>query len=533
MSLPLIGTFMLAFLNWNNDWEEETMADDSGSGYQLLDHDDSKFTIQHPDGSTFDVAKSGLDPATSDKILGLPTPNASPVSDSPDSIAEDANAGTGGAGSGAISDIPPSSPTPESIPANSGQSIADTAKQFQANNPELAAQNPQTGTGPNQINPAGPNDIMGIYGQALKGQTEALQGIGESKGAEGKAAAAAYGQYAARSQQLAQTQADNMTKLQTEGDSLQKAVQNGQIDPDKYWNSRTSGQKASAIVSVILGGIGGGMSGTGQNVALQMLNDHVNKDIDSQKVDLGKKETLYSQNLAKYGQERAATAATQLQYNNALQAKLGMAAAQSGSQQAQFQAQAAIAGLKGQQIPLMQQIAMMQTNSKLYGQQTGDGGLPVGGEPMQLLSDPKYQEKRIVVGNKAYQAPSPDDAKDLKNLQAEYEPVKNVVGQLTALQGNPKALVSGTPENLQAQALRAYAVPRLNNMHGLSRLSEEDVKLMGDQLSDPTKFNQFLAGQTKNDTFMRNLNDDLDSNYKTRLIGYQGNAQYPSFKPST
>lgn len=514
------------------------MADDSDSGYQLLNHDDSKFTIQHPDGSTFNVAKSGLDPATSDKIMGLPTPNASPVSDSPDSIAADANISSGGADSGALSEIPavssqpPSSPTP--LPANSGPSIADTAKQFQANNPELATQtNPQAGTAPNQINPAGPNDIMGIYGQALKGQTEALQGVGEAKGAEGKAAAAAYGQYAAKSQQLAQTQQENLAKLQTEGDALQKAVQNGQIDPNKYWNSQTGGQKASAIVSVILGGIAGGMSGTGQNVGLQMINDHINKDIESQKADLGKKQSLYAENLARYRDERTATAATQLQYNNALQAQLGKAAAQSGSQQAQFQAQAAISGLKAQQIPLMQQIAMMQTNSKLYGQQGGEGGLPVGAEPLQLLSDPKYQEKRIVVGNKAYQAPSSDDAKDLKNLQAEYEPVKNVVAQLTALQGNPKALVSGTPENLQAQALRAYAVPRLNKMHGLSRLSEEDVKLMGDQLSDPTKFNQFISGQTKNDTFMRNLNDDLDSNYKTRLIGYQGNAQYPSFKPST
>ena len=61
-------------------------------------------------------------------------------------------------------------------------------------------------------------------------------------------------------------------------------------------------------------------------------------------------------------------------------------------------------------------------------------------------------------------------------------------------------------------------------MHGLTRLSEEDIKTMGQQLADPTAFTEFLNGKAKNAQFFKNLNDDLNENYKTRLINFGGMA---------
>ena len=56
------------------------------------------------------------------------------------------------------------------------------------------------------------------------------------------------------------------------------------IDPDRFWNDKSTGQKVMATIGLILGGIGSGLTGQ-PNAALQVLQNQIDKDIESQKLN--------------------------------------------------------------------------------------------------------------------------------------------------------------------------------------------------------------------------------------------------------
>jgi|GEM_PF-4955909 len=446
--------------------------------YMLAANNDDHYLIQGADGSTFPVAKDGLSDDTHVKITSLPpVPTASSASGDEEEETPEAPASS------------PETPAAPAAPAN----------------PLLAgAQNP-----------------MGFMAQAYGQQAAGIQGQAKAQEQMADAQSKALEQYQAQIEAQAKFHQQNIDKLNQEQEQLFQQVQNGKVDPDRYWSNLTTGGKVAASIGVILGGIGAGLT-HGPNQALQVLQNAIERDIESQKADLGKKQNLYSMNMQRYQNENQADAATRLQMNTMLQAKVQQAAARAGSPFAQAQAQMLLGQLKQQQIPLIQSFAKMQTDAQLYGSGSGkgSGGLPVGQEPTYLLQDEKYRKNRIVVGNRAYQAASDKDAEDLRNLQAEYEPVRNLVNHLSSLP--PSSILPGGDNHDVAVAIRARLVPMLNKMHGLNRLSEEDVKLMQDQIGDPTSIRKFITNGTVNDQFIKNLNEDMESNYKTRLVGYRG-----------
>ena len=83
----------------------------------------------------------------------------------------------------------------------------------------------------------------------------------------------------------------------------------GKIDPNRYVGSMSTGQKLSTAIGLIMGGMGAGIVG-GENPAMKYLNNQIENDINAQKTDLGKKESLLSRNLQQFGNLRDATAMT-------------------------------------------------------------------------------------------------------------------------------------------------------------------------------------------------------------------------------
>jgi hypothetical protein len=61
------------------------------------------------------------------------------------------------------------------------------------------------------------------------------------------------------------------------------------IDPERLWNSKTTGQKVLSKIAVFLGGIAQGLGGMGgrplPNAALEQLNLDIDRDIDAQKAN--------------------------------------------------------------------------------------------------------------------------------------------------------------------------------------------------------------------------------------------------------
>lgn len=111
-------------------------------------------------------------------------------------------------------------------------------------------------------------------------------------------------QTAALEEQLKLSQ-ENQSRIQRNFDDRQAAVQetqrkmamldqqaaeiaNRKIDPDRYMNSRSEGQKFAQMIAVIAGGVMAGSSGngSGRNPFLEDIDRSIDRDIDAQKADI-------------------------------------------------------------------------------------------------------------------------------------------------------------------------------------------------------------------------------------------------------
>lgn len=59
-----------------------------------------------------------------------------------------------------------------------------------------------------------------------------------------------------------------------------------QVDPDRWWNNKSTGGKVLAGIGLILGGFGGGLARTGRNPAMDVMNKAIDDDIKAQESNI-------------------------------------------------------------------------------------------------------------------------------------------------------------------------------------------------------------------------------------------------------
>lgn len=121
------------------------------------------------------------------------------------------------------------------------------------------------------------------------------------------------------------TEQDLFNNHKTKDDALIQAYQDKKLDPNRYLNSMSTGQKLLSGIALILGGAGGGASGQ-PNLAANMMNNAIERDIDSQKNDQSQALNLWKLNKEEYGDEISANLATKNQILAGLQVQLNSAA---------------------------------------------------------------------------------------------------------------------------------------------------------------------------------------------------------------
>lgn len=146
---------------------------------------------------------------------------------------------------------------------------------------------------------------MQEYAKGFAAQTGAIEA---QKSAVQKAAMAEAGANAAQARQMQEDfkkqqeqiaeytkfkenqQQELAAKEQKMTDMIQE-VRDQKIDPNRLWNSKTTGDKVLAGIGVILGGIGAGLSRSGQNQAVEFMNQAITRDIDAQRSAIESKKT--------------------------------------------------------------------------------------------------------------------------------------------------------------------------------------------------------------------------------------------------
>lgn len=339
--------------------------------------------------------------------------------------------------------------------------MADKASQYLANtpgfgapvaSPEEAAPTPEAAAippqapSPDSMSPAAPQDSqspsMDPYG-TTEAQKDLTHGIGlQNAGFKGQAdAAAAMGKAQAdtllgamkqQQEQQAHYQ-DNLKNISEEHDALMQDIQNSHIDPKHYLGTLDTGHKITTAIGLLLGGMGSGLTG-GPNPAMQYLNSQIDRDIEAQKSNLGKKESLLSANMRHYGNLRDAVDATRAGMQGIVNMQIQHAAATSSGPNAKAIAQIHMGELEQQTAGTLGQMAARRTLM------SGNGPK----DPTQLVQMmvPETHRKEVAAEIDRAQDTARMGDTILKSFDEAAHNMHGVVGKAASLVKTPRALLA-------------------------------------------------------------------------------------------
>lgn len=478
--------------------------------YSFVKEADDHFVVSHPSEGSFKVAKKGISKALQKKIKGLPQSLAEggevddediQSSGSPD-YPTDADKVYGGVD--AYGDpLPPTERQIEAAKAPKKTLFGDIANpnidpsQYAAPADTSPAGNPNIkGAAFTPVFPEEPNRIVEApHAPQQQNQPAQIpnymgqmgQDIGQIKGgiqAQANAESDAQRQIAkavADNAKIQQQQFDNYKQasdaVMQDHQNLTNDLANSKIDPKRMWNNMGTANKISAAIGMFLGGIGAAQTG-GPNQALGLIQKGIEQDIEAQKADLGKKETLLSMNLRKYGDLNTAYQATQLQQSAAVSAKLQQISATTNSQVVQARAQQALG-----QLSLQQNQNMSGLSQNMFWRSVATGQTPITPDQINAIPDPKLKEQAVVTpDNKVVFASDPESAKKAKEATQAYNELRSAVSESKQFQADHGRIGWDMNANNEAQRLQTKLQVAWAKINGVGRETppEEKEKLFKD-----------------------------------------------------
>jgi hypothetical protein len=496
--------------------------------FTLLKEDGDSYTVGHPNGKSLRVAKAGLSPVAKDAVSKLKkTQNldegGAPASGTP-ADPGDLPFGT----VNAPSPTPDPTPAVQDAPPKNGETVAVTLPPDPASAPQVGvpASAEQSAQSPAAANTTAQPDSSGQYPDASKG-------LNAAKGAYQKAAQAetTQGNQAAQSLQTyiddsskVPTDIQTLQKYQKQSEALQNAVASAKVDPNRIYKEggalASTGSKITAALSVLLGGIGAGLTHQ-SNGALDLLNAAINRDIDAQKNDQQKATTLWKMNRENTTSEQAANLATRDQYLSLAKAQLQQGAATAQGPIAQARYAAAI-------LPLDKELATNQWMRSVGGGESHPGsetGYANNLKIMQQVNPEMYkdmQSKYIPGLGVARVAPTPADRESLTALDEMQKQLvrAKAFAQTTGTTYNPFG-----EKNQEANDIQNSLQLSIGQLVNLKRINEFEAKKYTDMAKNPGAWNTTQAVQSFDD-----LQQKVDQNRLSTMknLGVVPFAQAPS-----
>lgn len=136
------------------------------------------------------------------------------------------------------------------------------------------------------------------------------------------------------------------------------ALQEGKIDPQRYWNNKSIGGKVSSIIGILAAGFNPTHN---PNAAIEMLNREIDRDIEGQKADLGRKQTLLSAANDHFRNIQSASDFHRVMANDLVSHQIDQALAKAATPMAQAELMKARGALKFDSEMRMAQVGAMQT----------------------------------------------------------------------------------------------------------------------------------------------------------------------------
>lgn len=295
-------------------------------------------------------------------------------------------------------------------------------------------------------------------------------------------------------QERMQSLENERQKVTAELDELRQSALKNEIDPNRVWASKSTGNKILTAIGLVLGGAGGG-SNPANNAALSVLNKQISADIEAQKANASQQMNLYKINLQRYNDINAAEQATRLQLNEIVQGQIEGLSAKYGGPIAQAKAQQMIAKLKQDSMKTGLELYQNQKKQKFMEAIKNSAGSLPPEQGIRYLIPEKFQKD-------AYK-----ELGALRDIEASLANVQTVMND--AFENSKAATNAKNP--IQAKQLRAAAYanlfPIVKSIVG-ERMSDADAKA----LIEP-----YLPGLTTSEaTFKKNV-QALENSLRSKI----------------
>lgn len=306
--------------------------------------------------------------------------------------------------------------------------------------------------------------------------------------------------------------------LEQNRQQLMNDIQSSKIDPNRLYSNMSTGQKFELGIGLILGGMGAGLTG-GENPVLKSLQNQIDRDVDAQRSELGKKQNLLSANMQEFGNLKDAMEMTKSQQLDVLSSKMKMAAAKAMNPMAKAQMLQEAGKLDQQSAGILQQLAQKRTMNEFLQNANKDPSKIPAAINIARITAPEMakslEERYVPAVNAVASIPVPKEVRDRITAGADLQ---KKVAELRAFADenkysfNPQKKALG--EQKAAQVLDAYRVAKGQGVFKESA-KDFDAQMMP---HDPTSLlDSWLKGTDKR---YEDLQRTLHQEHSTLLKGY-------------
>ncbi len=206
----------------------------------------------------------------------------------------------------------------------------------------------------------------GLYEQGLGEMEQGLRAGATAQQDYAKAEEALAADKQAKQQVMQQEYQNSYQELEQSRKALIQDIKDGHINPSQFMDNKSDLGKISTAIGLIMGGIGGEGKA---NPALDFINKQIDRDIEAQKANLGKKQNLLSATMQQFGNLKDAMQMARVYQTDIYAAKMEEAMAHAKSPMAKAALQKAIGELHMTSGPVME--AAAQKKAMMSGVKSG------------------------------------------------------------------------------------------------------------------------------------------------------------------
>lgn len=252
-----------------------------------------------------------------------------------------------------------------------------------------------------------------------------------------------------------------MANLNAEREATVKDYNEGHIDPNHFMNSKSVPGKISTAIGLLLGGLGAGLTG-GENVVAKFLEKQIDRDVDAQKAEMGKKWNAISALQQKYGNLKDATSAYRIIANDLNVNKMAQIAAKSQNPILMQRAQAYKAETDLKYAPEMAQLSYRRALLS----SVESGHVNPAQVAQNFIQDPHARGETI---------------KELETIQKAkqgLQSIDSVMGQIAKLQTVESRVGSPLQSPSQIKSLNSQIATMAKEAFG--KVSDQEQKILGE-----------------------------------------------------